>query len=284
MEGKSQDMCLIYGMAQELGLSPLEIFKHWIRKGKVKNLVIKVTYDNGEIAELNLSEIKFKTNLNPSKADFPNAAVSQRKKVENFEPPFVDEKPETSIKPETPAKPEETAKKENISDAKPIFKKSLCTTSIKKGEIHIKENQTDNVRVGAYVYTTGDVLPTKELEHTNIRGIILSYTKERITIIRYLGSNMTIIEASKQVGYGWRFLTHQESQKIADYKETLNPKLLETRKKQIDNFSMLLYKDDGGELYAYNAATKKVHKSLNNKYVLKERGFAVFLAKELKLV
>ena len=299
MEEKNQDLCLIQGMAQELGISPLEIFMYWVETGRVKNLALKVTYDNGEVAELDLAQIGFSTNFAPPKISFPNPATHQKEEVESPELPFEEgqPKPEAPVAPpppaetsvpatqEAPAESEKVAEDDNSADTKPEREKDLCTTSIKHGRIHVKEGQTNNVKVGAYVYTTGDILPTsKTLEHVNVRGIVLSYSKERITIIKYIGSNMTAVQSSAQVGQGWRFLTFKESGKIAKYKETLNVSLQGVRRKQVDNDSMLLYQDEDNELYAYGVASGKVHKSLNNKFVVQERGFAVFLAKDLKVV
>lgn len=298
-EKNAKDLSFIQDVAQELGLSPLDIFMHWWEIGKVKKLAVKITYEDGNVAELDLAKLGFVTGQNESQPQTvtPCGASSKRKQDEPLyiERPFEEveaknsgNKEESSAVGTSETVTVEISESEGLTEAQPQDfqdENILPTTSIKHGRICIKDEQKQNVKVGAYVYTTGDILSTKNmLTHVNVRGIILSYSTESITMVKYLGSNMTAVQSSAQICDGWRFLTYKECQRIANYKNILNVSLIGLKRKQIDDTSMLLYRDNDNELYGYNVASRQVHKSLNDKKVIKERAFAVFLAKDLRIV
>ena len=158
-------------------------------------------------------------------------------------------------------------------------------TSFTRGTILIKPSQVKNVTVGAYVYTTGDILPLhRALPGVNIRGIILSHSEDRITLLKYVGADFTSFEACAKIKDGWRFLTFQECIKLVKYREKLNIRLAEMKRKQIDNSLLILYQDERKELLGFQVSTRKVKKTLTCKLTAEDRAFALYMAKDLKIV
>ena len=176
-----------------------------------------------------------------------------------------------------------------IDDGVETVSEGVCScpreTSFTRGTILIKPSQVKNVTVGAYVYTTGDILPLhRALPGVNIRGIILSHSEDRITLLKYVGADFTSFESCAKIKDGWRFLTFQECIKLVKYREKLNIRLAEMKRKQIDNSLLILYQDERKELLGFQVSTRKVKKTLTCKLTAEDRAFALYMAKDLKIV
>ena len=265
------DAVLINNMAQQLGISPLDIFMNWIQTGEVTNITISIAYKNGDVIKTDL--IKQPSQFKETR-DIPMVLETKENNSEaesNSVPFCTEDSNDTEIKPET--------------DSADILSLSQVT-SFTKGTIAVKPSQQRNITIGAYVYTTGDILPDHNaLPGVKIRGIILSHSTDKITLIKHIGTDFTALEAIGKAKDGWRFLTFHECETLAQYKERLNIKLAELRRKQIDGSIMLLYKDEKeNQLYGFNISTRKVHKTLSGASVLQDRFFVVYMAKDLKIV
>lgn len=118
----------------------------------------------------------------------------------------------------------------------------------------------------------------------NIRGIILSHSEDRITLLKCVGADFTSFEACAKIKDGWRFLTFQECIKLVKYREKLNIRLAEMKRKQIDNSLLILYQDERKELLGFQVSTRKVKKTLTCKLTAEDRAFALYMAKDLKIV
>ena len=264
------DAVLINDMVQKLGISPLDIFMNWITTGEIKNITVSIAYKNGDVVKADLMQ---SVSQPEEKRHVPELSESEEK---------VPEMETDSLPPSTRKDDEEEKKPETVSEG-------VCScpreTSFTRGTILIKPSQVKNVTVGAYVYTTGDILPLhRALPGVNIRGIILSHSEDRITLLKYVGADFTSFESCAKIKDGWRFLTFQECIKLVKYREKLNIRLAEMKRKQIDNSLLILYQDERKELLGFQVSTRKVKKTLTCKLTAEDRAFALYMAKDLKIV
>lgn len=301
---KQKDLCLIKNMAQELGLSPWEIFMHWVAQGEVQKVTLNIAYKNGDVIEADVMELCPLSNF----ASLTKAGIVRQNPPQEVEhsSPLPEVKPEQQPDTEAEAEPQpkstpntepvqqhtpvpEVKPKQQRLQVQKIIKDTAdtdtFTTCIKRGTIHPKTEQIANIKVGAYIYSTGDILPKyKVLGSVQIKGIVLSRSEENITIIKYIGNDLTAIDSVAQIKDGWRFLTYKECRKMVRYQDALNTSLAEMRVKQIKDPLMLLYKEDNNQLLVMDVTTQEVRATLDDKTVGVSRTFSVYLAKDLKIV
>ena len=252
---------MIAEMARELGISPLDLFVYWIKTGKIKNISISVAFDDDE-------EIKIEID----KSSFEKEAQQSSEHV-------VDES-ETNSSPSV-----------FLPDTKSIVPtafeedNSVNTTSFSKGTIRVKPEHKDNVTVGAYVYTTGDILiKPNAIPNVNMRGIILSYTGDTITLIKYIGTGYNATEACAKENNGWHFLSVDECKLLCRRKNKLNDSLRKTRRKQIDDSVLLLCKGPANDLTVFDIVSQTVSNSLLPQKTAMDRSFYLYMTKTLKRV
>lgn len=264
-QSKQKDLCLIKNMAQELELSPWDIFLHWVKQGKIQKVTVNITYQNGDVIEADVTKL---CSLSASVSQNVTEVASQEEVVAAV----------TKIESPHNSAP-------LLSTTKSIPDTGSFVTSVKHGTIRIKAEQLNNVKIGAYVYSTGDILTGyKTLGPTQIKGVILSHSKESITLIKYIGSDLTAMDSVAQIKDDWRFLTYNECRKMVKYQDILNVRLAEMRVKQIKDPAMLLYKENNNQLHVMDVGTQEVHSTPHDKTVGISRTFTVYLAKDLKIV
>lgn len=267
MEAKNimSDTLMVTELAQELGISPLDLFMYWINTGEIKNVSVSVVFQNEE-------EIK---------VDFCKDTIEE---IIN----------QSSTKPVNQTSTYEEEKKElgqklvNINIGNNFSRSGIPVvgiTSFPKGIIHLSSEQKKHITMGAYVYTTGDISSQyKAIPNVNIRGIIFEHTPQKITMLKCIGCGYNAIQASANQKDGWRFPTIQECQTMVNHKLRLNDKLAEMKKKQIDDSSMIFCKGGDTNLVIFNVANQKIYTDLTPEFTKEDRTFSLYLMKELRIV
>lgn len=300
MKQEKQDLRLIQSMAQELGLSPWDVFMHWVEIGEIQKVTAKIAYKNGDSIEVDLMELCHSakigllgktdiTRQRPPKTEVvePKNPFEKDGYLEDVDPTLKETNPTTEVTPSpTPeAEPLSTLPPAQEEDKDNTSNSDNPATITRHGLSCINAEQNSRIKIGAYVYSTGYVSSKYKCQGpTQIKGIILSRSDNKITIIKYIGCGLTGMDAAAQTKDHWRFLTYQECQKIARHKDTLSSSLSEMRLKQIKNDSMLLYKEDCQELYVYNVGTRSRMNPVNDKSISVSRTYAVYLAKDLDII
>ena len=255
------DTLMIAEMAKELGISPMDLFVHWIKNGKIKNVSISVAFEDDEEIKIEIDKNSFES----TSQDAPETDVDE-----------CNQNNTQSVISPTP-KPTVSTSFE-VDD---ITK----TTSFSKGTIHVRPEHKDNVTVGAYVYTTGDILKKHNaIPNVNMRGIILSYTEDTITLIKYIGMGYNAIEACSKENNGWHFLSVDECKLLCGRRDKLNDSLRKTRRKQIDDSVLLLCKGPANNLTVFDIVSQTVSNSLLPQKTATDRSFYLYMTKTLKRV
>ena len=305
---KQKDLRLIKDIAQELGLSPLDIFMHWVAKGEIQKVTVNIAYKNGDVIEANITDLCYASDLAvPSKTD-----VQVQEEAKTDAQVQVQEETKPDVQSQDDAKTDAQAQEEKVSAPAPNADKEVVipdkqkptpqllppnkivqdvsdsdtsVTSIKRGTICLKTGQTNNIRIGSFVYSTGDILSKyKALGPVQIKGIVLSYSEKCITIIRYIGNDLTALDSVAQIKDDWRFLNYHECRKMIRYQDALNSSLADMRVKQIKDPALLLYKETNNQLHVFDVASQEVRATLDDKTIGVSRTFTVYLAKDLKIV
>ena len=261
MEQKiSADAMLIKNMAEELGISPLDIFMNWVKTGEITNVTINIHYKNGDVVRADLAQGNFV--LQPVKQSERNPSQTKL----NFDE-------------ETPL-----SKSKQINTTGDDASQYCKETSFSLGTIRIKPEQIKNIIIGAYVYTTGDVLlECRALPNVNVRGIILSHSKDKIVLLKCVGSGFTAVTSQANVKDGWRFLTSYECSMLVKHKEQINPSLQKMKRKQIDNSMLLVCRGSDDNLYCYDSLRGILKKAINKDEEV-DRTFYLYMVKDLKIV
>jgi len=260
---------LIIELANEFGMSPLDLIGYWIKTGEIKNISISIVFNNNE---------EMKSNLD----------INAIEKLINQ----VTEQISENISTDT----DDNSLSNAITDCKSLDKtfqpQTSCETSYRndkyffsKGMIRIKNEQKDNVNIGAYVYTTGDILPIPNaIPKINMRGIILDYNKKSITLINYVGKDFSAIEATAKAKDGWHFMSVNECKLFLSRCDKLNDSLRNIRRKQIDDSMLLLCQGDDKKLKIFDVKHQTLRTDLLPKETTEDRTFYLYLTKTLQIV
>lgn len=252
MEQKNfTDTMLINDMVQRLGLSPLEIFTNWIATGEIKNITLSIVYKNGDEIKADL----LKSDLSEDDNQRPSLNFVSGNDIEEVQ-----------------------AKSDGKED-----NKFPSITSFSKGIIRIAPSQ--NMIIGGYVYTTGDILPDyRAIPGVKVRGIILSYSDEKMTLLKYAGSDFTVHKTSAEIKDGWRYPTVEECELIIRHKDRLNISLAAMRRKQIADSLSILCQNKYKDILSFDV-TKQVTKNvITCPGTQIDRYFSLYLVKDMKIV
>lgn len=253
------DIRLITNMATELGISPSDIFAHWLKNGEITDISICIAYKNGDIIKSSL--------LQPQ--------VSSEDELPKFPPTVAQDAVDET--PKHLSEQEKNSEKQPNTDIRPAA--FSC-----KGTLRLKEAQKKCMQTGSFVYTTGDILPKHgALKNVKVRGIVFLHSEDRITILKYAGNGFSALAACAQTTDGWRFLTYQECLLLVKNKEKLNAGLSELKRKQINGSLLIWFQDQDKEISAFDIASGKVVKT-QNKDAIEDRHFSLYLVKDLKIV
>ena len=161
---------------------------------------------------------------------------------------------------------------------------SRLNTSFSQGIINVKPEHYQNIKVGAFVYTTGDILlEGRALKRVNVRGIILCFDDRKITLLRYVGDGFSAISAAGESKDGWRFLTYDECKAVSRLSNCLNGSLSQLRRKQLDRTMRILFKSDDNKLSVFDLDSQRVKDALSSDNVA-DRIFYLYLVKDMKVV
>lgn len=267
-EELSSDALMVAELAKELGISTLDLFIHWIKTGEIKNISLSVVFNDDDelkidIDKNSLEEISKQDAQNPTLWSGDVNNVSSPEKLTNIA--------KKDIMPQYPC----------VSGASYSTKE----TSFSRGTIHIKKGQEDNINIGAYVYTTGDILAKPNaIPNVNIRGIILDYNEKTITLIKCEGTGYTAIEACSKEGKGWHFLSVEECKLLRKRREKLNDSFLKVHRKQIDDNVLLLCQNTDKNLTVFDVRTQHVSDNLLPQKTTENRTFYVYMKKIMRIV
>lgn len=266
---KISNVKLVSDIVQGVGISALDVFMHWVKTGEIKNIMVSIVYKNGDVLKADLLE-----QLLTLQGKKEVCAVLETE--ENI----------SEAEDETLSCGAEESSTEEANQESDVEGVSLLPreTSFSRGTIVIKPAHTKNIGLGAYVYTTGDILWERNASSgVSIRGIILSHSKEQITIVKNIGS-YKVSDALEKVQSGWRLLTLEECRKLVLNKAKFNVKLSELRRKQIDGSLLLLFRDEKEGPLCFQVSTQQVKKTLTGADALVDRETCVYLAKDLRIV
>ena len=148
----SPDTLMIIDLAKELGISPLDLFAYWLKTGEIKNIAISIVFNDDNELKVDFNNSSLEANISQNSEILPESPHLNKDNVDGISLPKNASNVTQKIY-------------DNIPDT------SFCskTTSFSKGTIHIKDGQKSNVKIGAYVYTTGDILPKLHMHPSKIR-------------------------------------------------------------------------------------------------------------------
>ena len=270
-EELSSDALMVAELAKELGISTLDLFIHWIKTGEIKNITLSVVFNDDDELKIDIDKNSLEEIIKPDSENLIENTFSDNKNVDSNSLPCtttdVDLKSNTS---------------QSLTSGTSYSTKE---TSFSRGTLHIKNGQEDNINIGAYVYTTGDILAKPNaIPNVNMRGIILDYNEQTITLIKCEGMGFTALEACSKEGKGWHFLSVEECKLLRKRREKINDSFLKIHRKQIDDNVLLLCQNTDKNLTVFDVRTQHVSDSLLPQKTTENRTFYVYMTKTMRIV